>query len=256
MTPISDIRLLPAGDERAKITQLYRHLELFSEGEPPQQTLFVFAPAAGPLPIGASSAEEQLLVVDPPPDLTSRFRLPTQTAVLFTGVPIATDTPQVQTVAGGVAHLRVGDHFLDVYSGAERALVHLPAVGVICAGDVGSDATVPRLGTGSDGSGELDTLRLVARLLKAHKLSLYVPRVGSWVADKLEVMQRLAVDVEYLHGVRRVVMPLAQRGEALESIMQVAESTLPAARRTSAGWATHRANISSLVQTAGQTTTQ
>ena len=72
----------------------------------------------------------------------------------------------------------------------------------------------------------------------------------------MEVMQRLAGDVEYLHAVRRVVTPLARQGESLEAIMHLAESTLPSARRTPVGWAAHRANISSLVQTAGQTATQ
>ena len=144
MTQISEIQLLPAGDGRAEITQLYRHLELFSEGDPARQSLFVFAAATGPLPIGDLPAQEQLLIVDPPLDLSSRFHLPTQTAVLFTGPPELLGAPQVQTVPGGVAHLRVGEHFLDVYSQDERTVIHLPAVGVICAGDVGSDITVPR----------------------------------------------------------------------------------------------------------------
>lgn len=254
MPPISDIRLEMPGEERVKITQLYRHLELFSEGDPPRHSLFIFAPASGPLSLGDAPAQEQLLVIDPPSDLNTRFRLPSQTAVLFTGPPTTVAAPAVQTMPGGVAHLRVGDHFLDVYSQAAGAIIHLPAVGVICAGDVGSDQTVPRLAEGSDGSAELETLRLVARLLKGHRLSLFIPRIGTWVEDKMAVMERMAADVEYLHGLRRVVLPLARQDVPVESVLTVAESILPGARRTATGRAAHQANITSLFQTGSQTT--
>jgi hypothetical protein len=51
MSPTSPIALSPLPDsEPAKITQLYRYLELYSAGEPPVHSLFVYAPAAGPLP--------------------------------------------------------------------------------------------------------------------------------------------------------------------------------------------------------------
>jgi hypothetical protein len=254
MTQISDIRLQVSGGEGAKITQLYRHLELFSEGDPPRHSLFIFSPAAGPLPMGDVPDQEQLLVIDPPHDLSSRFRLPAQTAVLYTGPAEPVGVPAVQTMPGGVAHLRIGDHFLDVYSQQASAIIHLPALGVILSGDVGSDQTVPRLAPGSEGDPELETLRLVARLLKNHRLSLLIPRIGMRAEDKLAVMERMAADVEYLHVLRRVVVPLARQGEPVETILRVAESILPAARRTAAGWAGHRANITSLIQTAGQTT--
>ena len=48
------------------------------------------------------------------------------------------------------------------------------------------------------------------------------------VQDKLAVMERLAADVAYLHGLRRVVPALVQRGEHWEMIEAVGESLLPA----------------------------
>ena len=253
MTQISNITLQTPGEAGAKITQLFRHLELFTEGDPPRHSLFIFAPAAGPLPLGDAAPQDQLLVVDPPHDLTARFNLPVQTAVLYTGPAEPVGVPAVQTMPGGVAHLRVGDHFLDVYSQRESAVIHLPAVGMILGGDVGSDQTVPRVAAGSDGSAELETLRLVARLLKNHRLALFIPRIGTRAEDKLEVMERMAADVEYLHTLRRVVAPLAAQGEPLEAVQRAAESILPVNRRSSAGWEAHRANVTSLVQTAGRT---
>jgi len=251
MSPTSPIALSPLPDsEPAKITQLYRYLELYSAGEPPVHSLFVYAPAAGPLPIGdaPSGDTDQLLIIDPPADLATRFKIGSQTAALFTGPPQPTTVPLVHTVPGGVAHIRMGDHFLDVYSHAGGAVIHLPPLGIICSGGFGSDVTVPVLAPDSDGSGELDTLRLLARLLKQHKLALLIPHAGTWLEDKLAVMERFAADVAYFHGLRRVVVPLAQRGEAMDVISEMAASILPASRRTHLGRAAHAANIAALVQ--------
>lgn len=250
MSPISSIPLSPLSHaEPGKITQLYRYLELFSEGIPPHHSLFVYAPAAGPLNIGSSAAsEDQLLIIDPPADINQRFRLGNQVAALFTGAPSATGIAALQTVPGGVAHLRIGEHFLDVYSQRHGAIVHLPALGILCGGDFGSNSAVPRIAPGSDGSEELDTLRLLARIVKQHRLSLYIPRVGAEIADKIVVMERLAGDVGYLNNLRRVVTPLALRGESMEAVSDLAESVLPRDRRTPLGVATHRDNINSLVQ--------
>ncbi len=258
MSPISSIQLTPLSPaDQGKITQLYRYLERFSEGDPARNSLFVFAPASGPLAIGDNApSEEQLLIIDPPDDISDRFKLGNRVAALFTSTPQTRAIPQVETVPGGVAHLRIGDHFLDIYSQQQGAIVHLPPLGILCGGDYGSDSTVPRLAPGSDGSEELETLRLLARLVKQHRIALYIPRIGTETADKVVVMERLAGDVAYLHALRRVVTPLAQRGEKLEEFTELTESVLPRDRRTAVGWATHRANISSLHQVAGQTGAQ
>lgn len=251
MSPISSIRLSPLSQaEQGKITQLYRYLELYSEGSPPRHSLFIFAPAAGPIKLGSSaSSEDQLLIVDPPADISQRFKLGNQTAALLTSTAEAT-TPiaLVQTVPGGVAHLRIGEHFLDVYSQRYGAVVHLPALGVICGGEFGSDQTVPRLAAASDGSDELEALRLLARLLKQHRLAFYIPRVGSEIVDKYVAMGKLAEDVGYINNLRRVITPLALRGESMEAVNDVAESLLPRERRTPLGLATHNHNVNSLAQ--------
>ena len=44
-------------------------------------------------------------------------------------------------------------------------------------------------------------------------------------------MERLAADVAYLHGLRRVVLPLAQSSAAFSQIEAVADSLLPTTRR-------------------------
>jgi hypothetical protein len=250
MSPISSIQLSPhSSADPAKITQLYRYLELFSEGDPPRHSLFVFAPAAGPIAISDNApSDDQLLIIDPPADINQRFRLGSKVATLFTGTPEATPIALLQTVPGGVAHIRIGDHFLDIYSQGFGAVVHLPALGIICGGDFASDSTVPRLASASDGSDELETLRLLARLVKQHRLSLYIPRIGAEITDKVVVMERLAGDVAYLHGLRRVVTPLALRGESMEAVSDLAESVLPRDRRTPLGLATHQKNINSLTQ--------
>jgi hypothetical protein len=252
MSPISSIQLSPLSQaEQGKITQLYRYLELYSEGNPPRHSLFVFAPAAGPISLGSSAPnDDQLLIIDPPADISQRFKLGNQTAALFTGAPEATPIALLQTVPGGVAHLRVGEHFLDVYSQRYGAVVHLPALGVICGGEFGSDQTVPRLAATSDGSDELETLRLLARLLKQHRLAFYISRVGSEMTDKYAVMEKLAGDVGYINNLRRVITPLALRGESMEAVSDVAESVLPRDRRTPLGLATHNQNVNSLAQAA------
>ena len=235
MSPISSILLDDfTPDQPSKITQLYRYLELFSEGDPARHTLFVM----GRQPTG----EDQLLLIDPPADVSARFRLEGQVAATFTAEPVPVDVPLVQTLAGGVAHLRIGEHFVDLYSQTQSAVVHLPAVGILCSGWFGSDATVPLLAPGSDGDDELETLRLLARLVKERRLQMLIPRVGSLATETPSAMRLLAEDVAYLHGLRRV----ASQGGDLADLMQVAETLLPAARRTDAAWANHRANLGRL----------
>jgi hypothetical protein len=252
MSPISSIPLSPLGAaETGKITQLYRYLELFSEGTPPRHSLFVYAPGSGPIDLGSNTpSDEQLLIIDPPADINQRFRLGNQTAGLFTGAATTNSVPLLQTQPGGVAHIRVGNHFLDIYSQRYGAIVHLPALGIICGGTFASDATVPQIAPNSDGSDELDALRLLARLVKQHRLSLYIPRVGTEISDKMVLMERLAADVAYLHALRRVVTPLLLRGESMEAVSDLAESVLPRDRRSPLSTNTHNQNINALAQTA------
>ena len=249
MSPISSISLLPLGHaDEGKITRLYRYLELYSEGTPPHNSIFVFAPATGPLDLGSGArSDDQLLIVDPPTDLSTRFKVGDQTAVLFTSAPTPVTVPLLQTQPGGLAHIRIGEHFLDIYSQQHGALVHLPALGILCGGNFGSDSTVPQLAEGSDGSDELETLRLLARLVKQHRLSLYIPRVGNELTDKVVVMEKLAGDVGYINNLRRAITPLIMRGESLEAVNDVAERALPSDRRTPLALTTHEQNVTTLV---------
>ncbi len=80
----------------------------------------------------------------------------------------------------------------------------------------------PRIVPGSDGGEELETLRLLARLIKHDIFQLCVPHVGSTVKEKPQLMAAVAADVAYLHGLRRVVPGLLQRGEPLETIERIA----------------------------------
>ena len=234
-----------------RILQLYQDLELFSDGEPPANALFVLGRSFGYAPDQAGLWRDQLLIVDPPPDLHARFRLEGDVAVLFTeprsdADAVAAGFARVQTMTGGLAHIRLGEHFLDVYSQEAGAVVHLPALGILLGGVYGSDAVLPRLGPNANGDEALDTLRLIARVLKSHHFQLYIPRIGSLVKDKLAIMERLAADVAYLHALRRVVGPLAQRGEPWEAVEAVGGSLLPAAMQSPAAQAIHTANLRAL----------
>lgn len=238
--------------DSGKITQLYEHLELFSAGDPPRHTLFV---------LGRQSLMEvetidqllqmdretdQLLIIDPPADVDTRFQLAGNVAVLFTGALQDVGVPALETKAGGIAHIRMGEHFLDIYSQPESNIVHLPAVGVLCGGYFGSDSALPRVAAGSDGRLELDTLRLLAQLVKQGRMQFYLPHEGEPLREVVEVMQRLAADVAYLHGLRRAVPAAMQAGDNLEQIMAVADSLLPADRRSARCKMQHQANIQSI----------
>lgn len=232
-----------SSQKRPQILQLYQNLELFSEGEPTRNSLFVLGEGAEQV----GGRRQQLLIVDPPADAAERFRLAEDVAALYTGDrPLAAAIPRVELLPGGVAHVRIGEHFLDVYVQRAGVVVYLPAVGVLLSGDYGSDALPPRIVPGSDGSDELETLRLLARLIKHENFQLCVPHVGATVKEKVKVMERLAADVAYLHGLRRVVPGLLQRGEPLETIERIAESLLPEGRQSEAAQSVHAANLSVL----------
>lgn len=228
----------PAGN--TKILQLYPQVELFSEGDPPANSLFIQGRAATP------RDTDQLLIIDPGVDAATRFRVDGQVAVLYTAEAIAVELPLVHTVPGGVAHIRLGEHFVDIYSQKHGNVVVLPALGIVCSGQYGSDLSLPLLAVESDGTDELDTCLLLARLLKQHRIQLVIPRSGGLIADTARALDQLATDVHYLHGLRRVIAPLAQRQEPFDQVQTQAETLLPPARQTPNTQAIHRANVTRL----------
>ncbi len=239
-----------AGGRDARITQLYEHLELFSEGDPQRQSLFVLGqPPMSALAAQTGGAANQLLLIDPPSDVTTRFELTSNLAALFTsaaeGQARDGELPLLQTQPGGVAHIQIGQHYLDIYSQRGGNVVHFPALGVICGGPFGSDALVPALASQSKGDEELETLRLLAGLVK-RRLQLYIPHTGTTVSDPVDAMQRLAADVAYLHGLRRVVPAL----DADAVTDELTESLLPAGRRGTASRALHAENLQRLLNAA------
>lgn len=221
-----------------KITQLYERLELLSEGDPPRHSLFVMARLLG--------TPDRLLLIDPPADVGDRFTLAEENAILFTGAPLETGLPALQTQPGGVAHLSIGEHLLDVYSQQNGNVVYFPTLGVLCGGEFGGDLTLPLLAPSSDGSDEIESLRLLAQLVKQRRMELYIPRVGSLSRDRVDVMGRLAGDVGYLHSLRRVIPAARERGEALERIEQLAATLLPEKRRTPLCREIHEKNVERL----------
>lgn len=228
-----------------KITQLYEQLELFSDGDPPQHTLFVMGRLLG--------TPDQLLLIDPPEDAAARFSLAENTAVLYTRPdPPDIGLPQIQTMAGGVAHVGVGQHLLDIHSLPAGNIVYLPAVGVLCGGRFGSDLSLPALAPRSDGSAELDALRLLAQLVKARNMQIYIPHTGSLSSDRVDVMSRLATDVGYLHTLRRVIPAAVRSGGDLIKIREVAATLIPEARRTPHGQAIHQKNVEMLYNASRQ----
>ncbi len=114
-----------------KITQLYEHLELFSEGEPPRHTLFVLGRPTLAERNPLQATPDQLLIIDPPANVSTRFRVEGNVATLFTGPVVETGFPLLQTEAGGVAHIRIGEHYLDLYSQPQSNVIQLPALGVL-----------------------------------------------------------------------------------------------------------------------------
>lgn len=258
LIPLFDLPPGPVTGSGPRILQLYQDLELFSEGDPPANALFVLGRSFGYAPEQAGLWRDQLLIIDPPPDLHERFRLEGDVAVLFTeprpdAEAAAAGFARVQTIAGGLAHIRLGEHFLDIYSQTAGAVVHLPALGILLGGVYGSDAVPPRLAPNANGEEALDTLRLIARILKSSHFQLYIPRIGSPAEDKLTIMERLAADVAYIHGLRRVIGPLAQGGEPWAVVEAVSASLLPAAMHTPAAQAVHTANLRALYESAGST---
>ncbi len=226
------------------ITKLYPSLELFSDGEPPRHTLFVFGRGVGP------GSDDELLLVDPPLNAAEFFVLPPRAAAIFTAPPVEAaplaGVALVATQPGGLAHLRIGEHLLDIYSQAQSNVVLLPLLGILCGGGFGSDVALPRVASGSDGQGELDVLRLLAMLVRERKVQLYLPHLGASTTDPMAMMERLADDVGYIHGLRRVVPPLVQSGNGLERVLALAQTLLPQARDSAPNGALHAANVAAI----------
>jgi len=247
---------VPSDQQSSKIVQLYEHLELYSAGEPAAHTLFVLgrAPLSG-LP-GLGTPPDQLLLVDPPADAPQRFRLPANVAAILTHPQPLVGVAQVETQPGGVAHIRIGQHFLDIYSQLDHTVVALPALGIVCGGTFGSEVIVPKLANASDGSEELNTLRLLVRLVKQPNWQLYIPQTGSLGRNSEEVITRLANDVAYLHSLRRVVPGLPRQTESLEYVEELSEELLPATRRSAVARRIHQANVQILSRTLPQTSSK
>ncbi len=252
MTTRSAIQLFATAENSGpQITQLYPFVELLREGTPPRHSLFVLEPGADLL--HALETGDRLLVLDPPADLATRFRLPAETAVLGCSKPVALDLPQLQLIPGSVAHVRLGDQYLDIYTYTGGALVHFPPLGILYSAGFGSDLMPPALAHDSDGTGELDTLRLLARLLKQRRVRLLIPHIGSTCNDLPTMMARLAADVGYLHNLRRVLPALAHTADAPPSAL--IESLLPAERRSDPARERHATNVEQLLTTLRRRTT-
>jgi hypothetical protein len=188
-----------------------------------------------------------LLLVDPPLNAADLFVLPARAAALFTGAPLPIGgLSVVATQPGGLAHLRIGEHLLDVYSHAQSNIVLLPLTAILCGGAFGSDATLPIVAAGSDGGEELGVLRLLATLVRERNVQLYLPREGSPLSDRVEMMERLADDVAYLHALRRVAGGVASGHGGLHEALALAETLLPTTRKSPANQVRHAANISAM----------
>lgn len=233
---------------RVTVTQLFSHIELLSEGDPPQHSLFLL----GRTPLSIEQAQDDFLLIDPPSDVTSRFRLEGRVAALYTGEMHHPGVAVVHSLPGGLAHVRIGDHLLDIYSQKGRAIVHLPALGIICAGDLGSDALLPAVAASSNGEEELAALRLLARLVRGRKVQIFIPSVGALSSDAVEVMGRLADDVAYLHSLRRVIPAMARSGDSLDAALALAETLLPIDRRSPRCQVLNRENVRRLFASSGR----
>lgn len=182
----------------SEIQRLFPGIELYSAGEPSAHTLFVLGKGLAP-PLGTG---DELLLIDPPAD-SSAFVLPARTAVILTqpegGAPVPPGAARVQTQPGGVAHIRVGDHLLDLYSFAGVTLVHLPALRLLCSGPLGSGLSGVAGGVAGGAEGALEALRLAARLVREDRVQLLIPALGTPAIGRVEAMARLAEDVNRLH---------------------------------------------------------
>lgn len=225
------------------IARLYPSIELYSEGDPALNTLFVLGHTqSGPPGI------EEMLLVDPPEDVARRFRLPERSAAAFTGAPVDTGLPAVAHSDDGERHVRFGEKLVDLYFHEHGALILLPELGILCCGMMGSDVLPPVVGPGSDGQAELDALRIAARLMRTSGVQLLIPRCGEPVSGRPAIGERLANDVAYLHGLRRTLLPLRAHPPEVEDVKGLAAALLPEPWTTSYARQVHAANVRSMLQ--------
>lgn len=241
-----DWRQLPeCGIILSKITQLYPNLELFTDGDPTRNTLFVLGPGLAP-PLGSG---DELFLIDPPDDVRTRFTLPERVvAVATTGEALA-GIATLERQADGVAHLRVGEHLVDLHTFERRTVAHLPAVGLLCSGEFGQILLPPRILLGSNGDEELAVLRLLARIVRERRVQLLLPRHGDPRSDIMQTMSALAEDVSYIHSVRRAVNAIARSRDGLNAALAIADSLLPPHWNTPAARALNAANVSNYYST-------
>lgn len=239
-----------------KVTQLYERVELYTAGEPPQNTLFILG---GPQSSGALQSQlplslsdpldqdsDELLLIDPPEDAAERFQLDGRVAALHTVSGARGSLPQIRTEAGGIAHIRIGEHFLDIYSFRGSNVVHVPALGMICSGPWGSDTVLPLITEGSFARDELDILKLLASLIKSRHFQLLIPSRGTVAQELVSALRRLAEDVDYIHSMRRVVQAMVSRGNELEAILALSDSLLPRRAPTPLSEEHHLLNLQTL----------
>lgn len=168
-----------------------------------------------------------MLLIDPPADVRSRFVLPERVVALATEGAIPPGVATLESQPGGIAHLRIGEHLVDLHAFAERTAIFFPALGLLCAGGFGQRELPPRLDQGDGGEEELTVLRLLARIVRERRIQLYVPRTGEPVSDIMQVMSALAEDVGYIHSLRRNVNAIARNRDGLNAALAVADSLLP-----------------------------
>ena len=92
-------------------------------------TPFVMAKGLPP-PLG--EGDELHLRILPKTPLPA-LRCPRTAAIQTDAMPAAAISP-LETQSGGIAHVRIGDHLLDIYAQQGATVVHIPALGILCGG--------------------------------------------------------------------------------------------------------------------------
>lgn len=252
----------PTRQTPVEILQLYDELELLRLGSPPHHSLFVLGReplSAGPdtLTTGnpatnpaRSPDADRLLLIDPPADLHDRFRIEGDAACLLTHAIQSRKEhdashlhlPRLQTRPRGTAHIRMGRHYLDIYTQAHYAAVYFPALGILYGGVFGSNEDLPLLADEDDGSDALEMVRLLAALVKSRTVRLWISKVGELGKETVPIMERLASDVAYLHNLRRIGTAPAML-DSVEKRQTLGETLLPQARRGPLARKTHQQNL-------------
>lgn len=257
MSTLIDLIDEPTPQTPVEILQLYNELELLRLDQPPRHTLFVLGREPDP------TTPDRLLLIDPPPDLHSRFRVEGDVAILLSHTPRQQgkedagelDAPRLETQPGGTAHIRLGNHFLDIFTQQYYSVVFLPALGILYSGVFGSDVDLPCLPPVNHGTKQeseaiedamvedaIATVRLLASLAKSRAVKLLIPRMGELAEDTVPIMERLAADVAYLHNLQRLT-PAIQKETNDDRLAALAATLLPSTRRSETAQATNLHNL-------------